>query len=395
MGHTMRRIWRFRRLVFFGFLLTFMSGFGQSFFISLFIPSFLETHNISSATFASIYAFATLVGGFLLPWAGRKLDDIEVALYTKVIISGMITAAFLSAFSTTVITLSLAIFMLRFFGQGLLGHISDTVIAKRFSANRGKALSMSALGYPISEAILPLLAVFALGAVGLQKTWIIIACFLILILGVVTFLANAPGETENEHHSTQNPLAEFKGIRSLKFWFWATGNLMPAFLLTGLFLYHGVIANLRQWSLELMATSFVAFAIARFTFSIVGGPLVDRFGAKSIYPWNLVPLALGIAVFANVEQSFAPAIYLALAGMSVGLGAPVKTALWAELYGTKQLARVRSTLASLSVIGTAAGPPILVALLDSGLSLNFALSILSITLGVIIIITAIFKPLMK
>lgn len=152
---------------------------------------------------------------------------------------------------------------------------------------------------------------------------------------------------------------------------------------------------MRQWSLELMATSFVAFAIARFTFSIIGGPLVDRFGAKSIYPWNLVPLALGIAVFANIEQSFAPAIYLALAGMSVGLGAPVKTALWAELYGTKQLARVRSTLASLSVIGTAAGPPILVALLESGLSLNFSLSILSITLGVIIIITAILKPLMK
>ncbi len=380
-------LWRFRHILLFSFSLTFLSGFGQSFFISLFIPTFLETSNISNTTFGTLYAVATLVSGFSLPWAGRQLDHVSVARYAKVVFIGLVSACVVTAFSQNVYTLSLAIFLLRFFGQGLFGHTSDTITAKKFGPNRGKALSIVGLGYPVSEAILPSLAVLILSSFGLKVTWLCVAILITSFIPFINFLANSPGEVEKEVHFNKNvDLKEFNGLKNISFWVWASATLMPPFLLTSLFLYNAVIAELRGWSLEWMATSFIAFAVCRFIFSIIGGPLVDKLTAKKLYPWHLIPLAVAIAILALWENKFAAPSYLALSGVSIGLGAPIKTALWAEIYDLKYLAKIRSWLSSFGVIGTAAGPPVLALMLDSNISLNHALLILSISLGLVILI---------
>ncbi len=379
-------LWRYRHIIFFSFALTFLSGFGQSFFISLFIPQFLENAKISNTTFGTIYAFATLLSGFALPWAGRQLDHINDATYSKIVFFGLTTASVVTAFANNIYLLSFAIFLLRFFGQGLFGHTSDTITAKKFGPNRGKALSLAGLGYPSSEAIIPLLAVWILANYGVKVTWLIVATCIFSFIPFINFLANSPGENENDSSSIEAVEGkEFNGLINFSFWVWASATLMPPFLLTSLFLYNAVIAELRGWSLEWMASSFVAFALTRFTFSLIGGPLVDRFKAKNLYPWHLIPLAVAICILALWENKFAAPTYLALAGVSIGLGAPIKTALWAEIYDTKFLAQIRSWLSSLGVIGTAAGPPILALMLDSKISLNNSLLILSISLGLIII----------
>ncbi len=385
-------LWRYRHIIFFSFALTFLSGFGQSIFISLFIPTFLENAHISNTTFGTIYAGATLLSGFALPWAGRQLDNISHAKYSKIVFFGLTTASIVTAFADNIYLLSLAIFMLRFFGQGLFGHTSDTITAKKFGPNRGKALSLAGLGYPSSEAIIPLIAVWILGHYGIKVTWLLVATFIFLFIPFINFFANSPGENESEDHKIEeNTRKDFPGLKSFSFWVWASATLMPPFLLTSLFLYNAVIAELRGWTLEWMASSFVAFALARFTFSLIGGPLVDRYGAKNLYPWHLIPLCIGISILALWENQFAAPTYLALAGVSIGLGAPIKTALWAEIYDVKFLAQIRSWLSSFGVIGTAAGPPVLALMLDSGISLTNSLSLLSISLAAIITLCGFLK----
>jgi MFS family permease len=49
-----------------------------------------------------------------------------------------------------------ALIGLRFGGQGLMSHISLSVMSRHFLRNRGKALSISSMGYPIDEMLLPL-----------------------------------------------------------------------------------------------------------------------------------------------------------------------------------------------------------------------------------------------
>ena len=52
-------------------------------------------------------------------------------------------------------------------------------------------------------------------------------------------------------------------------------------------------------------------------------------------------------------------VYLGLAGMSVGFGAPVKSAFLVEAFGTAHLGSIRSVFATLGVLSTAACPPLM------------------------------------
>ena len=63
------------------------------------------------------------------------------------------------------------LFVLRLSGQGLMAHISQTSAARHFHADRGKALSVVSLGFPLSEAIVPTITVAAIALTGWRTTW--------------------------------------------------------------------------------------------------------------------------------------------------------------------------------------------------------------------------------
>jgi len=66
------------KVIIFGFIFTFFSSFGQSFFLGLFNSSIREALSITHGQFGSIYASATLLSSFLLIWVGKKIDDINI-----------------------------------------------------------------------------------------------------------------------------------------------------------------------------------------------------------------------------------------------------------------------------------------------------------------------------
>ena len=73
------------KVILFGFIFTFFSSFGQSFFLGLFNPSIREELSITHGQFGSIYASATLLSSFVLIWVGKKIDDINICNITIVI----------------------------------------------------------------------------------------------------------------------------------------------------------------------------------------------------------------------------------------------------------------------------------------------------------------------
>ena len=66
------------KVILFGFIFTFFSSFGQSFFLGLFNSSIRDTLSITQGQFGSIYASATLLSSFVLIWVGKKIDDINI-----------------------------------------------------------------------------------------------------------------------------------------------------------------------------------------------------------------------------------------------------------------------------------------------------------------------------
>jgi MFS family permease len=55
-------------------------------------------------------------------------------------------------------------------------------MARAFSEGRGKALSVSGLGYPLGEGLLPMMVVLLIHAVGWRVSWGLLAAAIALLL---------------------------------------------------------------------------------------------------------------------------------------------------------------------------------------------------------------------
>ena len=115
------------KVIIFGFIFTFFSSFGQSFFLGLFNPSIRDVLSITHGQFGTIYASATLCSSLLLIWVGKKIDDINVlkfAFYVTILLS---FSCLLFSKISSVIFLFIAIFLMRFSGQGMMSHTATKI----------------------------------------------------------------------------------------------------------------------------------------------------------------------------------------------------------------------------------------------------------------------------
>lgn len=140
--------------------------------------------------------------------------------------------------------------------------------------------------------------------------------------------------------------------------------LLPAFWVTGLFLYQIPIAHSLGWSATLIATAFVGHAVARILSTIAGGELIDAIGTRRLFPYHLIPLGLGFLAawwHAGTWTAFA---YMFLMGLTLGISRNLRTALWTDIYGTEIVGSIRSFFSSFTVISMAIGPLIMGWFLD-------------------------------
>ena len=174
---TPRRI----RLVSAALLLTFSSAYGQTFFISLFGAEIRATHGLSHGDFGLCYTVATTMSALLLVRAGQLADTMDTVRLALAVAAGLAGACLIMAFAPNVALLLVALFTLRFFGQGMMSHVAMTTTARWFNAFRGRALGIVALGYPLGEAVLPSVVAMLLLVIAWQTVWVIAAAVLVLV----------------------------------------------------------------------------------------------------------------------------------------------------------------------------------------------------------------------
>jgi sugar phosphate permease len=131
----LRQHWRVIGL---GFALTFLSSFGQTFFISLSGPDIREAFGLTHGAFGSIYSLATLSSGLLMIWVGSVIDRVDIRLYATTAMLGLAAAALSLSFAPDIIVLGLSLFALRLFGQGMLSHagVMSTACTRACAAGR-------------------------------------------------------------------------------------------------------------------------------------------------------------------------------------------------------------------------------------------------------------------
>lgn len=360
-----------KKLVSFGFLLAFFSSFGQTFLISLYVPGIIREFHLTGASFGTLYGAATILSGLALAYAGQFIDRCNLRNYTLLAVFLLILSCCCIAFSSHLVFVFAGFWGLRFAGQGLLSHISNTSISKFFDHRRGTALSLSVMGYSVGEACFPLIIGCLIGWVGWRSSMLVSG--LLIGLTLVPFVFFALHDKRLHHPVRWRTEDGDKAFSSLRLWFdkrfqiIAINMFILPFMITGLFFYHLVLAEQKGWSLEWLTASFLGFALGRTFFSLISGKLIDRFSSLALFPYHLVPFLAALCVLILFDHPLAAPVYLTLTGVAMGLSSTIKTALLAEVYGTENLGSIRAMSATVMVFSTALSPALFGFLLDRGI----------------------------
>tara|TARA_B100000809_G_scaffold19840_1_gene17450 strand:+ start:18818 stop:20041 length:1224 start_codon:yes stop_codon:yes gene_type:complete len=366
-------------MLIFGMMTVFMGNFGQSFFVSWFGSSFQESLGLSATSYGSAYSMATLASGLLLMWIGGSIDKISLEKFIVFCTLGLFLAA-LTLWQTNNLTmLVIGLFLLRFFGQGLFPHTAITTMIKEFSLNRGKGLSVATAGVPLGEIILPSIAVFLITQFGWQQSWLVIALSvpLLYLPLALFFIKRGKNKKYTEHQptvdsNTSKPLKEDGTRRTLladyRFWLALPTFLAAPFIVTGIFIHQGFFLPQMGWTPIFFANCFVFYGIAHWLSSMYAGAMVDRFSGRQLFKYYPIPMFFALLLASLLTGNWVAYALLILLGTAIGSGSPIVNALWAEVYGTKHIGRIRALMASLAVISTSISPILFGYLIDNGIT---------------------------
>jgi len=357
-----------------GFLLTFAAAFGQTWFISLFAGEIKATHGLTDGGWGSLYTVATLSSAALLFARGALADTMPLARLATLIALLFAAAAITMAFANSIWMLGIAVFGLRFCGQGMFGHIAMTAMGRWFRARRGRAVATATLGHPAGEFLIPLIAIACIAAFGGRATWLTVAALLACVVApALWLLLSRERAPEGTLTSDGMPgLRDLQWTRKQALGHWLFPALMPivvtgGFISTSVYFHMVHIADVKGWTLLSMAPGYPTFAVMAVIGALLGGWASDRFGPDRLLPYFVLPMGVGVALIAPATSVSVWFLALACLGLSNGVGSSLTGALLPTVYGVKHLGSVRSLVTTVMVVSTAIGPGITGLLIDAGI----------------------------
>jgi len=365
------------KVIVFGFIFTFFSSFGQSFFLGLFNSSIRDALSISHGQFGSIYASATLLSSIVLVWIGKKIDDVNILKFASYVIIFLSASCFIFSKISSVISLFAGIFLMRLAGQGLSSHTATTTISRFFEKNRGRALSTGWLGLSLAEFIMPVLIVFLLTFIEWRDIWVSISILVILVLPAATFILvkevklDTREETKIEENNKE--IKQWKRIEVLKdyrFYIICMTMLAMPWIATGSFVYQSFISSSKEWGPYVIAQSFMAYSILSVITLFISGFLIDKVSSRKLLIYMNVPLFFSTVVLYYFNAPLSSFVFFGLLGVTNGLANVLGSSTWAEIYGVKYIGSIKALTTALMVFATAFGTALFGFLIDIGLSIE-------------------------
>ena len=365
------------KVILFGFIFTFFSSFGQSYFLGLFNSSIREALSISHGQFGSIYASATLCSSLLLIWVGKKIDDVNIfkfAFFVTVLLS---FACFFFSRITSVFLLFVAIFLMRFSGQGMMSHTASTTISRYFTRTRGKALSISWFGLSSAEFIMPVLMVYLLTIIDWQNLWLIFSITVLIVLPIASFLLiknlNLDSREANDENIKEVEIKQWKRIEVIKdyrFYIISSNMLAMPWIFTGFAVFQSFVQTSKGWGPYVIAQSFMSYSIFSVLTLFLSGFLIDKFTSRKLLIYMNIPLLLSVIVLFFFDTPVTAFVFLGLVGISNGFANILGSSTWAELYGVKYLGSIKALTTALMVFATAFGTALFGYLIDIGFTVG-------------------------
>ena len=387
-----------KKVIIFGFIFTFFSSFGQSFFLGLFNAPIRKELDITHGQFGTIYASATICSSLLLIWAGKKIDDFKLLYYSLFVVVLLSISSLLFSFINNIYILVFGIFLMRFSGQGLMSHTSTTAISRFFDKSRGKALSSIWFGLSTAEFILPVFITYLTFLYSWRIVWQGIALLIIILLPIVIFkciqtikLDSREEDLFGDKKDLIKQWTRLEVIKDYKFYIVSLNMLAGPWIITGIFIYQSFISEAKEWNIFVIPKAFMFYSITSILSLILSGFLVDKFTSRKLIPIVNIPLLLSMLTLIFFDYDLSAFIFLALIGITNGLANVLGSSTWAEIYGVKFIGSIKALTTALMVFSTAFGTALFGVLIDWGFSIEEIALIGAMYIVVSLILLLIFR----
>lgn len=380
-----------------GVLLTFLSSFGQTFFISIFAGQIREAFDLSHGQWGGIYTLGTTFSALVMIWAGGLTDRFRVRALAPVILVLLACACLSMAVNSVWWGLVLVIFALRFTGQGMTSHIAVVAMSRWFIASRGKALSVATLGFAVGEAILPLVFVALMALYDWRMLWG--AAGIVVLMGIPLLFALLRQERTPQFWAQSDQSLGMMGrhwtrnqtLAHFLFWFMIPALLGPSAFNTAFFFHQVHFAEIKAIAHVELVAMFPFFTVVSIGAMVLSGWALDRFGTPRLIPFMQIPMVAAFLIFAYAQTPWTILAGFFCMGLTTGANTTLPNAFWAEFYGTGKLGSIKAMAAAVMVFGSAIGPGITGVLIDLGMRLEtqyvlvagyFVFSTVMMTVGV-------------
>lgn len=356
-----------------GVILTLNSSYGQTFFISIFAARIMADFDLSDGQWGGIYTLGTTASAIVMFWAGALSDRFRVRNLAWLVIPGLALTCVAMALNRWVVGLVAVVFLLRVFGQGMMFQLATVSMARWFVARRGLALSVSAMGFWIGQAVLPIAFAALLVSFDWRALWVVAAALITLSFPLVLWLLTqerTPQSLARESHSVGMKGRHWTRAEVLKspfFWMLMPMLLGPPAWGTALFFQQVHIAQVKGWALVDYLALIPVMTAVSVGVTLIAGQLIDRLGSAVLIRLVLFPWMAGFAVLAVAGSLAVASLAFVLFGIAHGMQATVLTAFWAEFFGTRHIGAIKAASTSVMVFGSAVGPGISGVLIDAGL----------------------------
>ena len=359
-----------------GALLTFLSSFGQTFFIAVFAGEIRSEFGLSHGQWGGIYTLGTTASAIAMVWAGGLTDRFRVRVLGAVVLVMLALACLSMATVSQAWLLPFVIFALRIAGQGMTSHISVVAMSRWFVKTRGRALSIATLGFAVGEALLPLIFVALMVELDWRLLWMFAAAIAVSGIPVLLLLLTRERTPQSMAMSDQSLGMEgrhwtrHQTLRHFLFWFMVPALMGPAAFVTAFFFQQVHFAAIKGWTHVQLVALFPVYTGMSIAVMLISGWALDRWGTARLIPFMHLPMVLAFALFA-----IAPSLPVALTGllfmaMTTGANSTLPNAFWAEFYGTRNLGSIKAMAAAVMVLGSALGPGITGVMIDAGIGLE-------------------------
>lgn len=365
------------------FFLMLFTGYGQTYLVAQFIPHIREALGLSKSEISTIYSLATFLAAFNLSYIGKLLDKVSLVKFTLTVIFLLVVGISLIGSSMGIVGLFLGFYLQRGFGQVSLGMISSTTISRLFGRHRGKGLTIAGLGRTIGEGIWPALSIFLISLVGWRYALFSLSGIIIIILVPLSLLL-LPLFPMNRVYEESDRIDDSGHVNRIWTWMYVFKderrallvmlvNAVLPFIVTGLFFQQESIMDFAHWNEVVIAKGFVLFSFAHLMSNFAMGYLIDTYSAKRVQPYTIIPLIFSLLTILLLKGEWTCYLYMVFIGVSASMSGMVRNSFWAEVYGTKDLGRIKSMDYNILVLGTALAPTLYAFIIDKGVGLDILL----------------------